>query len=626
MSMTQISRLCGNRARRALLPVLGAVLMLCMLPHEARAWWNSDWSYRKQIAIDAGAGGGAITADPGRVPILIRLHDGDFKFTDAKEDGSDLRFIAEDDKTPLKYHVEKFDAVFDLGVVWVDVPDLKAGKATNIWMYYGNTKATPADDAKGTYDPDQVLVYHFAEREGPPRDVTAYANNASTAAGIDDASLIGSGAKFNGSNTAVIPATPSLQIAAGGALTWSAWIKADPASKNAILYARHDGNNAMIIGLADGAPYVAVGDTTAGLAHSDPIPALSGNAWHLISVTAAADITLYVDGQAAKTLAATLPALNGPATLGGDAGVAGASPATAPNYTGALDELEISKVARPAAFIQTAFASQGPDGKLLKYGQDEQTSSWSSGYFGVILRSVTLDGWVVIIFLLIMAVISWMVMVNRAIYVARVSRTNKKMVAAYEASGQDLGRFEQLMSGKSGALSEADRKVIEDAPLYRVFRAGQSELQLRLDEQKAAGDEYFVLSSQTIEAIRASVNAVLVAESQRLNALMILLTIAISGGPFIGLLGTVVGVMITFVAIAASGDVNVNAIAPGIAAALVATVAGLFVAIPALFGYNYFLAQIRDTTAQIQVFADKFITRIAELYRAPSALRQIAAE
>ena len=56
----------------------------------------------------------------------------------------------------------------------------------------------------------------------------------------------------------------------------------------------------------------------------------------------------------------------------------------------------------------------------------------------------------------------------------------------------------------------------------------------------------------------------LVRETQKLNNLMVLLTIAISGGPFLGLLGTVVGVMITFAAIAATGDVNVAAIAPGI--------------------------------------------------------------
>ncbi|MGC4665521.1 MotA/TolQ/ExbB proton channel family protein, partial [Escherichia coli] len=87
-------------------------------------------------------------------------------------------------------------------------------------------------------------------------------------------------------------------------------------------------------------------------------------------------------------------------------------------------------------------------------------------------------------------------------------------------------------------------------------------------------------------AIRASLDASVTRLTQRLNSQMVWLTIAISGGPFLGLLGTVVGVMITFAAIAASGDVNINAIAPGTAAALVATVCGLGVAIPCLFGYN----------------------------------------
>jgi biopolymer transport protein ExbB len=95
---------------------------------------------------------------------------------------------------------------------------------------------------------------------------------------------------------------------------------------------------------------------------------------------------------------------------------------------------------------------------------------------------------------------------------------------------------------------------------------------------------------------------------------MVLLTIAIAGGPFLGLLGTVVGVMITFAAIAASGDVNVNAIAPGIAAALAATVAGLAVAIPSLFGYNWLNSRIKAITADMRVFVDEFVTRVAEHY------------
>jgi biopolymer transport protein ExbB len=72
--------------------------------------------------------------------------------------------------------------------------------------------------------------------------------------------------------------------------------------------------------------------------------------------------------------------------------------------------------------------------------------------------------------------------------------------------------------------------------------------------------------------------------------------------------------MITFAAIAAAGDVNVNAIAPGIAAALVATVAGLGVAIPSLFGYNYLASKIKELTTDMQVFVDEFVTRLAENY------------
>ena len=99
-----------------------------------------------------------------------------------------------------------------------------------------------------------------------------------------------------------------------------------------------------------------------------------------------------------------------------------------------------------------------------------------------------------------------------------------------------------------------------------------------------------------------------------MNKLMVMLTIAISGGPFIGLLGTVLGVMITFAVIAATGDVNVAAIAPGIAAALMATAAGMAVAIPALFGYNYLNSRIKSITSDMRVFNDELITKLAENY------------
>ena len=93
---------------------------------------------------------------------------------------------------------------------------------------------------------------------------------------------------------------------------------------------------------------------------------------------------------------------------------------------------------------------------------------------------------------------------------------------------------------------------------------------------------------------------------------MVLLTICIAGGPYVGLLGTIIGVMITFGEIAMMGEVDINAIAPGIAAALLATVCGLIVAIPALFGYNYLSVQVKEITTDLHLFVEEFITKMAE--------------
>jgi biopolymer transport protein ExbB len=79
-------------------------------------------------------------------------------------------------------------------------------------------------------------------------------------------------------------------------------------------------------------------------------------------------------------------------------------------------------------------------------------------------------------------------------------------------------------------------------------------------------------------------------------------------------LGTVVGVMITFAIISKEGEVNVNAIAPGIASALLATVAGLIVAIPALFVYSYLNNRIKNITSEVKVFIDEFVAKMAEFY------------
>ena len=98
------------------------VLTVCTFPSAALAWWQTDWSYRKQITIDTSPKGGNIAQAAGRVPLLVRLHSGNFHFGDAQDNGNDIRFVAADDKTPLAFHIESFDPLLGVAAIWVDVP------------------------------------------------------------------------------------------------------------------------------------------------------------------------------------------------------------------------------------------------------------------------------------------------------------------------------------------------------------------------------------------------------------------------------------------------------------------------------------------------------------------------
>ena len=586
------------------------------LPSTARAWWNSDWTIRKRITLDTGASGVPITEPIGTTPVLVRLHDANFQFALAKSDGSDLRFIAADDKTPLAFHIEKFDSLLNEAFVWVNVPELKPGVQTSFWLYYGNggKSATRADDVKGTYDNDTVLVYHFTERGQPPVDASATGLNAQNAGTPADGAMIGLGLRLDGHYGITIPAAPQL-ASSGTPFTWSTWFKLVVSTPRAIIFQRHDNGNGFVIGVDNGVPFVEI--TEAGRTQRTLSSALIPlNTWHHLAVVAngVTTTTLFVDGEAYATLNAVPPALSGPATIGGE-GANGAA-----GFTGELDEFEISKISRSLGFVKFAAFEQGGDkaAKLVMVGEDEQPKSWlnflKTGYVGVIIGSLSVDGWVVIGILGVMGIISWAVMIGKALYLSRVVRGNEHFLREWRHVATDLSVLDDSDGEKAKALGgRADAKVqrtLHAAPLYRVYHIGVGEIRHRL----AADRSNKVLSARSIQAIRAALDGGLVRESHRLSSQMVLLTIAISGGPFLGLLGTVVGVMITFAAVAAAGDVNVNAIAPGIAAALAATVAGLAVAIPSLFGYNYLLTRIKAAQSDMHVFIDEFVAKMAEFY------------
>ena len=577
---------------------------LACLPQLAHAWWNKDWNSRARVSLDTSATGVETRQDLIGMPVLVRLHSGNFNFLGAKEDGSDLRFVGGDDKTPLKYHIEKFDGLAEIALVWVQVPKLEAAsKDQHIWVYYGNDKAAAADDAHGTYDASQIAVFHFNEKDGAPRDATANGNAIGQfTASRTPGGMIGQAASFtNGISVMSAPASASLKLSPASGFTFSAWVKmAD--LQEAQLLAMRDGASAIIVGVKGAKLYARI--ENGGAAVEAEGGALQAGAWQHVAVTISQEMAIYLNGQLAGKSAGTVPAIQGGFSIGNA-------------YKGEMDEVALASVARSPDWIRVAALNQGEGAKLGTVDKEESAEGGgeSSSYIGVILKSVTLDGWVVIGLLMVMMVISWMVMASKALVINKTLRGNQAFMEAFhKLKTQETARLDaddeddrykgsELMSALFGKHDH-----YQHASIYRIYHAGVQELKHRFGGGKLMG----ALSPQSVDAIRATLDGSLVRENQKLNNLMVLLTIAISGGPFLGLLGTVVGVMITFAAIAATGDVNIAAIAPGIAAALVATVAGLAVAIPALFGYNYLGSRIKGITADMHVFVDEFVARIAE--------------
>jgi biopolymer transport protein ExbB len=593
------------------------ILALC-LPALAQAWWNSDWQYRKEINIDPAALGQGAANNAAEVLVPVRLHTGNFGyFADLAPEGADLRFVAADDKTALKFHIEKFDPVNEMALLWVKVPSVPgAGNSNKIYMYYGNKAAPQGGDAAATYDINQMLVYHFAA-QGTPQDSTGFANHADTFTGQSaSASLIGGGARFDGHQALRVGPKPTLRFNPETGLTYSAWFKFDVPQPNAHLMQWLDGGNGVAIVAHNG--NVKGRLTVNGKAIETAAVAASAGTWHLVALTVSADkAALYLDGHEAATVEGKLPAFGGSLSVG--AALDGSY-----GFIGEMDEVGVAKTVRAGAWLNAAAAAQGPSSTLLVYGEDQDANAEAGGsksYFRVILQSVTLDGWVVIVLLVIMAAVSWVVMIGKGLYLSRVVKDNLAFMTEFKKLGggdpraldADEGEEDEALGTSpitQALLGKHDH--FQSSTLYRIYHQGIRELNQRVGT--AVGAQAAGLSEQSVNAIRAAVDAAVVRESQRLNAQMVLLTLAISGGPFLGLLGTVVGVMITFAAIAATGDVNINAIAPGIAAALVATVAGLAVAIPALFAYNYLGSRIRDLTADMRVFVDELVTRLAEHY------------
>jgi len=225
----------------------------------------------------------------------------------------------------------------------------------------------------------------------------------------------------------------------------------------------------------------------------------------------------------------------------------------------------------------------------------------ASGALQFAFEKATPEGKVTITALFILSMFSWTIIITKFRQLSIARRAAKKFFAAYSATRDPL---DIKRKGES----------YEGAPAYQLYIRGADELDYQLKHNPVTVKNQCRISTASFDAVKVALEEAAAAEAMALEKGMIVLSTAVAGGPFIGLLGTVWGVMETFAGIARANAASLTAMAPGVAGALIATVTGLLVAIPAMFAYNFMVTTIRHITQELDGYATRYATQIEHAY------------
>lgn len=223
-------------------------------------------------------------------------------------------------------------------------------------------------------------------------------------------------------------------------------------------------------------------------------------------------------------------------------------------------------------------------------------------------RESTLPGKLILGFLFVGSIFSWSVMVTKIRVIQYARRQTEDFLEQFRADRVPLRIFE-------GGVP------YHGAPVFEVYRAGCEEMLFHLLGSSEVDETFHdrlelaeKISPAQLRAVSAVMERAVGEEALRLESQLILLSTAVSGAPFLGLLGTVWGVMDTFTGVAIAGKPNLAAMAPGVSGALMTTVTALLVAIPAMFGYNFILTSIRGLIVQMDNFAAELESEFEHRY------------
>lgn len=231
-------------------------------------------------------------------------------------------------------------------------------------------------------------------------------------------------------------------------------------------------------------------------------------------------------------------------------------------------------------------------------GTLDMGSSFHGSLLGMILDAGLMVKFVLLI-LLVLSIISWTIIFIKFRYYRKIRIENEAFDSDYKRSNK---LSELLPAAKKYSCSTT----------AEVFRVGYTELTKvnKLSKDTARTEE---ISLSSLDNVQRALNRASSTEMTKLESALGFLATTGSASPFIGLFGTVWGIMETFKSIGARGSATLAVVAPGISEALIATAAGLAAAIPAVIFYNYFLNKSRTMVQEMDNFADEFLN-IVERY------------
>lgn len=221
-----------------------------------------------------------------------------------------------------------------------------------------------------------------------------------------------------------------------------------------------------------------------------------------------------------------------------------------------------------------------------------------------------LPGKVIVLLLFVGSIFAWTIMVTKLLEMRQARIASRRFLHLFRKEPDPVAVFVR-------------RQKFPGSPLYEIYQKGCVELGTELEALGHNAEDLFATSFSSdsaqltlhqFEGIRNVTDRNLSDQSLILERRMGLLATAVTTSPFLGLLGTVWGVMESFSAMAVVGTSTLSAVAPGIAAALMTTVMGLLVALPSTIGYNILAGQISELQVQTSNFAQEFMDKVKSTY------------